>query len=85
MYYHQDLFVNSESAHSLEWTSELKGIKITYNSARAASSSSHWPGAANHSHWEPRSAEPVDAVGKQTGLACQGPSLQKQRNKFGNR
>uniref|UniRef100_A0A8C3FUG0 Uncharacterized protein n=1 Tax=Chrysemys picta bellii TaxID=8478 RepID=A0A8C3FUG0_CHRPI len=42
-------------------------------SARAASRSPHWPGAANRGQWELQSAEPGDAAGKQTGLARPGP------------
>lgn len=47
------------------------------------SSSPYWPGAVNHGQLEPRSAEPADGAGKQTGLARQGLFLHKQRPQFG--
>ncbi|EMP29733.1 hypothetical protein UY3_13101 [Chelonia mydas] len=42
--------------------------------------SSHWPGAANRGHWEPRSAERADTADKHTDPL----SLHKRQNKFGN-
>ncbi|EMP35669.1 hypothetical protein UY3_07155 [Chelonia mydas] len=40
--------------------------------------------AVNRGHWEPRSAEPADATGKQTSPAHQGLSLNKRRTGFEN-
>ncbi|XP_050824884.1 tetratricopeptide repeat protein 23 [Gopherus flavomarginatus] len=39
-------------------------------SARATSSSSHWPGAVNRSQWEPQSARPADAAALLELMRC---------------
>ncbi|EMP29316.1 hypothetical protein UY3_13573 [Chelonia mydas] len=42
---------------------QSRKLRPAHPSARATSRSPHWPGAANHSRWEPLSAEPVDMTG----------------------
>uniref|UniRef100_A0A8C4YQE8 Uncharacterized protein n=1 Tax=Gopherus evgoodei TaxID=1825980 RepID=A0A8C4YQE8_9SAUR len=53
-------------------------------SARATSSSSHWPRTTIRSQWDPRSAGPVDGAGKHISPARQGLSLHKRRPLFEN-
>lgn len=47
--------------------------------AHTASCRRHWPGKVNRDQWEPRSAEPADAAGKQTGPARQSAYPGKPR------
>ncbi|EMP40866.1 Protein WWC2 [Chelonia mydas] len=44
------------------------------HSARAASSSSDWPGATNHGHWEPRLANPADMAAQTLRNALRTPT-----------